>query len=360
MAKIAVDIRMMGPKTHGIGRYIRNLLREFALIPNDHLFFLLHNQAPPNLESAKYIFKIVSSAKFSLKSQIEIPYALKKISPDLFHAPSIDVPFFCPFPSVMTIHDLIPFVFPEYYPKYALLYLPLLRFAAARARIILVPSESTLKDVNRILGTPLDKIRVIPDAADAVFTCKKSARDEDILEKLNLPEKFFLTVANPRPHKNLAALLKALTFFKDKECVLAVVGEISNKDRVLINELNIERNIRLLGHITDESMAAAYRAATAFVFPSFYEGFGLPVLEAFASGCPVICSDTSSLPEIAGDGALLINPKDIKQIAEAMEKILSNCSMREQLSARALNRAGIFSWRKTAELTLKAYEEALE
>lgn len=361
MAKIAIDARFLCARTHGISRYIKNLLLEFETISSGHSFFILYNKEPLFFDKNKFFLKKISSGKFSLKGQIEIPQALKAISPDLFHVPSIDIPLFQNYPTIISIHDLIPFILPQYYPAYSFLYLPVLRYTAKRARIIIVPSGSTAGDVNRILKIPFEKIRIIPDAAEKQFS-KKGDPEEDglILEKFKIHEDFFLTVINDRPHKNLNGLLKAFFALKENKCQLAIVGKIDDCFHRLVKKAGFEQRVLFLGYVSDAQLASLYRTCLVFVFPSIYEGFGLPPLEALACGAAVISSNTSSLPEVVGQAGLFIEPGNSASIAEAMLKILHDVSLREDLKDKALKRASLFSWKKTAQLTLKAYEEAIK
>lgn len=307
-----------------------------------------------------YTFKKIHSKKFSLVEQVEIPWVLRGITPDVFHAPSIAVPLYQKFPTVITIHDLIPFIFPEYYPRQALLYLPFLKAAVKKAKIIIVSSIATKEDVNRILNAPFDKMRVIPDAAEEIFNpAVKPEEDKLILEKFNIKRNFFLTVVNQRPHKNLRNLLEAFMKLKEKEYQLVVVGSVSDDIRRFVEGQALSEKVLLLGHISDNDLASLYRGSFAFIFPSLYEGFGLPPLEALACGAAVICSFASCLPEVMGDAGLMIDPAKPSSMTEAMETLINNSSLRESLRAKSVKRASLFSWKNTAELTLKAYEETV-
>jgi len=358
--KIAIDVRMLSPKAHGLSRYLKNILNQFFTISKEHEFFLLHNEDPVYLGKPGYIFKKLNSKKFSLMEQIEIPLILKSITPDVFHAPSIAVPLYQKFPTVITIHDLIPFIFPEYYPRQALLYLPLLKAAVKKAKIVIVSSVATKEDVNRILKVPFDKMRVIPDAAEEIFNpAAKAKEDKSVLEKFNIKRNFFLTVVNQRPYKNLKNLLEAFMKLKEKEYQLVVVGSVSEDIRRFVNNEVLSEKVILLGHISDNDLASLYRSSFAFIFPSLYEGFGLPPLEALACGAAVICSFASCLPEVMQDAGLMIDPKKQSSMTEAMEALIDNSSLRESLKAKSVKRASLFSWKNTAELTLKAYEEAI-
>lgn len=357
--KVAIDVRMLSPKAHGLSRYLKNILNQFLVDSKKHEFFLLHNEDPVYQDKSGYIFKKLNSKKFSLMEQIEIPLILNNISPDVFHAPSIAVPLIQNFPTVITIHDLIPFIFPEYYPPYVLLYLPFLKASVKRAKIIIVSSHATKKDVVRILNVPFDKIRVIPDAAEEVFNpVVKPERDKSVPEKFNIKRNFFLTVVNQRPHKNLKNLLEAFIKLKEKEYQLVVAGSVSEDIRGFAERQPLSEKIILLGHISDNDLASLYRSSFAFIFPSLYEGFGLPPLEAMACGAAVICSDVSCLPEVIGDAGLMIDPKKPSSMTEAMEALIDNSSLRENLRNKSLRRSSLFSWKNTAGLTLKAYEEA--
>lgn len=358
--KIAIDIRMLSDKAHGISRYIKNLLSQFFTLSKEHEFFLLRGEDLDFLDKKRYIFKKLRAKKFSLQEQIEVPRILNGILPDVFHAPSIAAPLLQRFPTVITIHDLIPFIFPKYYPRHSLLYLPVLKAVAKKAGLILVPSESTQEDVVKILKISPEKIRITPEGPEKIFNPRAAEAEKEAVQRnFKLTENFFLTVVNPRPHKNFAELLKAFSALKEKNITLTVVGQVSDKDLKLTTRAGLEKRVFFLGDVPDNVLAVLYQTALAFVFPSLYEGFGLPVLEALACGAPVICSNSSCLPEVVGDAGLMIDPKNSSSITEAMKEIIKNSSLREQLIVKALKRASLFSWEKTAELTLKAYKEAV-
>jgi glycosyltransferase involved in cell wall biosynthesis len=268
---------------------------------------------------------------------------------------------------VVTFHDLTFFILPERYPRTRLAYFRSVSWATAKAADMLIcPSQAVRDDIVRILRAPPEKVRAIAEAAAPAF---RPIDDSAVVDRLRykhvLPDRFVLSVGSLEPGKNRTTLLKAFAELRRRgvEHKLVVAGQRAWKygdDFRLAEELGLKGDVIFTGYVSPEEMPALYAAADLFVFPSLYEGFGLPVLEAMACGVPVVASNVSSIPEVAGDAALLVGPRDAAALCDAMERILKDSDLRATLRHRGLERAATFSWERAARETLAVYEEAVK
>ena len=366
--RVAIDTR----KIHdfGIGTYIRNLLRQLARIDRDTEYVLLCRepdmgiaaQLGPNFRSVRE-----PSPNYSLREQIHVPWILRRERPDVYHAPHYVLPPAIRCRSVVTIHDCIHMMFPQYLPnRAAYAYARASMWAAARrSDRILTVSEASKRDILHLFNVKPEKIVVVYNAIDEHFAAIPS--DEHVArvrERYQLDHKFVLYVGNIKPHKNLVRLIEAFSQLRrthDDVKLLIIGDEISKLPalRRAVHRHKLHKHVRFFGFVSDETLAALYRLAAVFVFPSLYEGFGLPPLEAMASGAPVITSNVSSLPEVVGDAALLIDPYDPDAIADAMRQVLSDDGLRASLRERGLLRARHFSWERSIGRVRDIYGEVL-
>jgi glycosyltransferase involved in cell wall biosynthesis len=272
---------------------------------------------------------------------------------------------------VVTIHDVIPLILPTYGRSlHTWVYMRLVSAAARRARAIITVSETSRQDIVRTLGIPADRIHVIYNAVDASL---QPVADELALEGMRenhgITGDFLLYFGGFDVRKNVERVLRAFRaarsgFQRPGQLVLA--GALSHlghplypDPRPLISQLGLGKEVVVTGRVSEEEKALLYSAATAFVFPSLYEGFGIPVLESMACGTPVITSNTSSLPEVSGDAALLVDPESVDEIAEAMVRLWNDPSLREEFGRKGLQRARHFSWEESATRTLDVYRRAV-
>ncbi|MFP5503119.1 MAG: glycosyltransferase family 4 protein, partial [Candidatus Sericytochromatia bacterium] len=286
---------------------------------------------------------------------------------DVFHATNHLAPPARKSAVVATIHDLTAIRFPEWHAPYQRLVARYLPKSIRRTRLILADSQSTANDLMSYLDVPAEKIRVVPLAAAPHFDKPPSA--EALLAvraRYGLAGPYYLFVGTLEPRKNLGALLLAyqkLPRAMQEAHPLVLVGSRGWEDEKLISMIDALPTVRWLGRVPDADLPALMAEALAFVYPSRFEGFGLPVLEAMAAGAPVVTSTVSSLPEVTGTGAeaagLLVEPEDVEGIAGAMRQLAEDEDLRESLIRRGRERAKTFSWDRTAELTLAAYREAL-
>ena len=316
-------------------------------------------------------FRAVSetSEHYSVAEQIRIPLALRRERVALFHAPHYVLPPLVPCRSVVTIHDCIHLMFPQYLPSR-------LGFTFARAAIslasrraarVLTVSESSKRDILRLVDVSASKIDVICNGYDERFGIEPLAEDVvRVRERYQLHDKFVLYAGNVKPHKNLERLIVAFNLVRGRgleHLKLVLIGDDISRYAALrraVHSHQLHKYVRFLGYLPQETLAVMYRLAGVFVFPSLYEGFGLPPLEAMASGAPVVTSNVSSLPEVAGDAAILVDPYDPSAIADAIERVLCNEGLRRDLRTKGLARARQFSWETSVRRVRAVYDEVAE
>ena len=263
----------------------------------------------------------------------------------------------------VTIHDLIFDHFPSYMPRKELIpvYRLLTKIALWRAQGVITISEATKADLIELYKVAPDKIWVTPEAAAPSFRPVADAVKEAVRERYHLPKKFILTLGTMRPQKNIPTLLRAFAHILDQtDAKLVLAGHIDPRwpDEItpLIDELGLQARITQPGHIAEVDLPALYSLADLFAFPSTIEGFGLPPLEAMSCGTAVVVSNSSSLPEVVGDAGLLVDPMNVEELSEALLAVLENPAIRQELQAKSLQRAALFSWRQTAQRTMQAYQ----
>ncbi|MGE5358990.1 MAG: glycosyltransferase family 4 protein [Bacteroidales bacterium] len=368
--RIAIDARKL--HDFGIGTYIRNLLKQLARIDQATEYVLLcrpEDAAIVNELGRNFRAVPEPSKPYSVAEQIRVPLALKRIGADLFHAPHYVLPPLMPCKSVVTIHDVIHLLFPQYLPnRFAWAYARASLWAATRrADRILTVSETSKNDILRRFKVPAEKISVIYNAIDERFNVMPT--DEQVTrvrERYQLDHRFALYVGNIKPHKNLERLIDAFAQLRREgldDVRLLIIGDEISKFPALrraVHRHKLHKYVRFLGFVHIETLAVLYRLASVFVFPSLYEGFGLPPVEAMASGTPVVTSNVSSLPEVVGDAALLVDPYDAASIADGMRQVLTDCSLAARLSARGREQASKYSWQLSIEQVHQIYCEVMQ
>jgi len=302
----------------------------------------------------------------ALWERLLLPAASLRMGLDCLHFPAGQVahsPKTCP--QVATIHDLYAFAIPEVYPPHqAASQRRDLIATAARCDALIADSECTKNDMMRFLGLPPEAITVIPLAPRECFhKIREIEKPTDVRAALGLPERYFLCVGgkNNRFHKNTRRVVEAVGRLNEplrSQVGIVIVGresEYLDTVRGRADELGLRDQVMFTGIIDDEKLRLLYNLAAAFVFPSLYEGFGLPILEAMACGTPVITGNRGAMMEVAGDAAVLVDPDDPEEISDAMAHLLTDEVARDDFSSRGLARAGLFTWRKTAEITAEVY-----
>lgn len=363
---IGIDARMFHHT--GIGRYIKNLLRHMEHLEESKRYeFLVVDR---NLTAKEEFRQIKLNCKvFSLVEQLELPMKIAKANLDLLHSPQFNIPLMSRAVQVTTIHDCAYDRFPEEFPNRlaSVYYKFMFPLALQKSKRIIAVSESTKRDLIELYKIAPQKISVIYEGVDEVFFRElPNGRISELKMELRLDRDFALFVGLTRPRKNLERLLSAFAKLLSSlkgDVKLVLAGKVDTRFldvRKLAEQLKISDNVIQLGFVPEDKLLPLYKAATFLVLPSLYEGFGLPVLEAMAAGTPVITSNVSSLPEVVDRDAILINPYDVDEIAEAMYKLFTDSNLREELRQKGRERARQFSWTKCAERTLKVYDEALQ
>lgn len=357
--RIAIDARKL--RDFGIGTYIRNILIELSRLDRDTEYVVLCR--PDDVESGDVLgsnFRMVpeTSATYSVAEQFKIPLSLAREGVRLVHEPHYVLPPLIRCRSVVTIHDCIHLMFPEYLPnKLAYYYAKGSMWTAShKADRILTVSEASKTDILRFFNVAPDKVEVIYNAIDERFLAPPNAeRMELARQRYQLDHPFILYVGNIKPHKNLERLIDSFARARSQgldDLKLIIIGDEISKYpplRQSVHKHKLDKHVRFLGFQPMETLAAFYRLARAFVFPSLYEGFGLPPLEAMACGTPVVTSNVSSLPEVAGGAAMLVDPYDEDAIASAIVRAVSDDSLRADLIEKGLQRARTFSWKQSVK-----------
>ena len=367
--RIGIDARKL--HDFGIGTYIRNLLRELAQMDHDTEYVILvrpDDEAGVRALGENFRPVKLTAGNYSFAEQIRIPQALTREKVDLFHAPHYVLPPLVRCPSVVTIHDCIHLMFPQYLPnRWALAYARTsISLAAKRATRVLTVSESSKRDIQKFVDIPAGKIDVIYNSFDPRFGVEPNEEAVSrVRERYQLHADFVLYAGNVKPHKNLERLIEAFQVVRKRgldNLKLVLIGDDISKYTALrraVHRHQLHNYVRFLGYLPEETLAVMYRLAGVFVFPSLYEGFGLPPLEAMASGTPVVTSNVSSLPEVAGDAAVLVNPYDADAIADGLYRVLTDQNLRSELRRRGPERARHFSWESSVRRVREIYGQVL-
>lgn len=370
LMRIAINTLAAQGKFYGGARYIRNLVRGLAKIDGDNEYILYtspsevvyYRDLGPNFQLT---FRDSNRFMRILWEQTRLPWDLARRQVDVFHGTGFVSPLHKTCQQVTTVFDMTFFSLPEKHTLMKRAYFTrLIPASLARSDKVIVISESTREDVVRILGISPRKIKVTYPGKDERFKPIDNANGlNEVRSKYGLPErKVILFVGVIEPRKNLVTLLRAFEKLKDLHCeyCLVIAGATGwNYQDVFAEEakLGLKEHLFFPGFIADEDLPLLYNLAEVFVYPSVYEGFGLPVLEAMACGVPVITSNVSSMPEVVGDVGLLVEPTNVEQLAQALARVLRDSSLRQRMRDNGLERSRLFSWEKMARETLAAYQE---
>ncbi|HWR51350.1 MAG TPA: glycosyltransferase family 1 protein [Bryobacteraceae bacterium] len=371
--RIAFDARRI--RDFGVGTYIRNLIHALAAIDRENEYRLIAHRRdepelaklPPNFEIAPY-----PRPEDHWLNHLTFYFFLKELRADLVHMPVNLVPLLMPRPYVVTIHDMSSLLYAVDAQRRSFR-LFLFRRGLLRAKRVIAVSEATRRDVENLLGVPAERIRQIYDAPDPGFARRPGDPADEterlrILERYQINHPFILYAGAVRPQKNIPRLVEAFAVLRGdlerhpvyKDLRLIIIGdEISQNPAVrrAVIKTRVEDVVRFLGFVPFDTLRVFFEAAAAFVFPSLYEGFGLPPLEAMACGTPVVTSSVSSLPEVAGDAAMFVNPENVFDIARGIREVLTDDALRVELVRRGHEQARRFSWSNTAAEVLEIYRE---
>ncbi|GBC82141.1 D-inositol 3-phosphate glycosyltransferase [bacterium HR10] len=369
--RIGIDAHAIGSQTAGNETYIKNLIEALAAIDEENEYVLFFTR-PEVAEQWRDRFRnfrvwVVRPHTRYLRIPFSLPWAVWRAQVDLLHV-QYAAPPICPRPIVTTIHDLSFEHLPQFYtPRERWLLKLAVGYTARRAARILTVSEYSARDIRATYRVPPERIVVTPEGVSALFVpVRDQERIHAVRRRYGIARAYILSVGSLQPRKNLVRLIRAYVNVRRRDDELDHQLVIVGKKGWLYQDIfraaqhaPFAEDIIFTGYVPEEDLPALYSGATVFVYPSIFEGFGLPVLEAMACGVPVITSYSSSLPEVVGEAALLVNPYDERAIEEALQQVIWNDAMRRELSERGLRRAQQFSWKRTAELTLRAYEDVV-
>ncbi len=373
--RVAIDVRTVTQARSGVGNYVLNLLAGLRQVAPEHEFFLVGQRRnleilgqgqPPGLRHQARLSH-ESHPWGDLWEHLWLPRVLGRHGVQVMHGPATLIPLAGDgYACVATIHDLVAFLYPETIPKkYALYMTWLMRRVVQRAQRIISVSQCTKDDLVRVLGVPSERIAVIHEAAQPGFRpLEDQAALARVRRRYGIDKPFFYHVGNVEPRKNLPRLLKAFLLLRQRlagRAQLVISGQkgwLTGQLHGAMSKLDLDEDVIFTGYMPQEDLPLMMNAALAFVFPSLYEGFGLPALEAMSCGTPLITSNLSSLPEIVGDAALLVEPRDEKQIAEAMWRVFEDAGLRQRLKLAGMERAARFSWPEAARQTMAVYLDA--
>jgi glycosyltransferase involved in cell wall biosynthesis len=366
---IALDARLVYYRRYsGIGQYIVQLAEQLPGLDLDQRFIILHSRKDrmPLPHPAARRQALWTPSHHCLE-QFALPLELARLRLDLLHSPDFIPPFAGGFRRVITVHDLNFLVYPHFLTAESRRYYnDQIERAVTVADHILADSHATRLDLIKLLNVSDEKITVVWLAPDAgIYHVLEPAEIAAARERLKLPDRFILFAGTLEPRKNVAGLLRAYRLLLDRpaeipDLILAGSrGWLFDETRALIAELRLTDRVRWIDSPPEADLVALYNLATVFVLPSFYEGFGLTVLEAMACGAPAIISDRGSLPEIAGGAALEIDPDDPAELADTIERVLNDAALQHDLRHKGLERVKEFSWERCARETLAVYRRVL-
>lgn len=368
---VMIDAREAGPQPSGLARYTFNLLRGLARYAQDRRFTVLtnHPELLPELHDRDN-FRLISPGVRIIdpREQWIIPALVARYQPDIFHSPSMVAPRFLPrrVKRILTLHDTIPLSCPEGFHwhqrlAWKLYYEASIKPVAKVSHRILTVSEWSKRDISRQLGIPGEKIAVVYNWLEEHFGPVSDQAVADVRAKYGLPERFIFALGSHYRYKNPEGLIQAFSAIAPKHPDVKLVLKIGRPKRLdaLVRQLGLQNRVQYQGFVPDHELPALYRAATCFAFPSFYEGFGLPPLEAMLCGTPVVASHASSIPEVTGDAALAFAPKDVAELARQLDRVLSDPDLAESLRQAGYAQAAKFSVQRGIAETLALYDDVL-
>lgn len=375
MKTIGIDARLYGEKVgRGLGRYIKEVVNGVIEKNNEYNFivFLCGDNYEEFKVNNAYVQKVlVKSRWYTLREQFELPYLIKKYKIDLMHFPHFNVPIFCTAPFIVTVHDLILTKFPTtrastlhpfLYKFKDFAYRIVIRLAISKSLKILAVSQFTKDDIVEQFNTPPNKIIVTLEGVAGRLKGQND-NDKDVVLRYNINKKFLLYVGSAYPHKNLEILIKVFNQIskKNKDLSLVIVGKEDYFFKRLKNfSLQFEnKDIIFPGFVPDDELVSFYKEAEAYVFPSLYEGFGLPPLEAMQNGCPVLSSRESCLPEMLEDAAVYFDAKDEIDIKNKILEVLSDQKLRALLVEKGHLQAAKFDWETCVDQTAECYRKII-
>jgi len=361
--RIGIETSVLRMNRAGSGVYTRHLVANLQDLCHDHQLFLY---AFGSEGGRTFRTRFETVVRDTAWMHLVLPRKIRRDRIDVFHATSLGAPLPIPCPSVLTVLDLTVIRYPEWFDHrwfyfHTRTMLPIL---APRVDRIVTISHCSKRDLMEHYGLPAEKIAIIPPAVDhRLFHGQHDPRSvRSVCERFAVPGRFILSVGTLEPRKNLSRLIESFAILRRQamdDYLLVIVGAKGwQYDQIFrtVRTLGLEDSVRFLGYVPEPDLPLLYQAADLFVYPSLYEGFGVPILEAMACGCPVVCSNRSSMPEVVGDAGILVDPEDREAMADAMWRVLSDPSLAQALRIRGSERAQHFRWDASARMLLAVYE----
>ncbi len=364
--RIGFDCTPIMPMRSGVGHYTEQLLHHLLQVRPEWEFLLYSNRVL-NGETARLAGARPVDGHFRpsrwLWMQARLPRVIRHSQPDLCHFPNNSAPLVHVRPYVVTIHDASLFLYSRFHPRSRLLALRLLLpRVARRAAAVITVTQHARRDLVRVLGLAPEKVHVIGEAASAHFRPASPEERQRLQRKYRLPPRFVFYAGTLEPRKNLGRLIQALGKLQEQglepHLILAGPNGWLGNSRLeeAIQEAGLAGRVRYLGYVPEEDLPGLYSLATLFAFPSLYEGFGLPPLEAMACGAPTLTSRGSAMAEVCGEAALLVDPRDVDEMAQGLARLWTDASLRAELRERGFRQARKYSWEQTARETAALYE----
>jgi len=365
MRRLGIDARKLAD--FGIGSYLQGLLGEMVtLVPESDVVVLVAPESRDLLPELPERWRLVEveAGGYTVWEQVAVPLAAARAGIRVLHVPHYVIPLVYPGRIVVTIHDIIHVLFPEFLrPVLGFAYARfLIRSAVRRSSRVIAVSRTTADDLRRLFGANEARLRVIPNGIhESFFASGGVAGDAAALARLGVRQPYFLHVGNHKPHKNVEGVLKAYQIFvhsgRHQAPPLVLAGAFTPDGELArrAQGMGLADRVRCLGHLERSDLAALFRGAAVFVYPTLYEGFGLPVLEAMACGAPVVAGDVAAVREVAGDGVLRVNPRDVMELAGALRRLMDQPDLRDELRGKGREAAARYHWRQAAEATLAEY-----
>jgi glycosyltransferase involved in cell wall biosynthesis len=372
--RIGIDATALPPLPVGAGNDRIQLVKALATLQSEHEFVVFAQPRGPELIKLPYenpvewvIVGERDPGSRLIWEQLFFPKLVRESGVDLLHSLHYTRPIRLLCKSVVTFHDMTFFLYPELHTWARRQYFPqMMKASASRANELIAVSDSTRTDLIKVLRIDPDKVFTTHLGVNPGYKPIDDEREKiRVSEKYALPDKFILYVGLIEPRKNLPVLIEAFKQlieygFNYKLILVGRYGWMYRDVLDQVKELNLENMVRFLGYVPQEELPLIYNLATLFTYPTIYEGFGLPVLEAMACGVPVITSNVSSLPEIVNEAGILIPVNDTEALLDAMVRLIENANLRQELIHLGVQRAAKFSWAKTAQLTLQVYQRAMQ
>jgi glycosyltransferase involved in cell wall biosynthesis len=361
--RIGIDASITKLNQAGSGVYASSLIDALRRVDSSNTYHLFAGRHKRQMGQRKTFRSRIETIYHDIAwTHLVLPYQAWQTGIDVLHVPSSVMPLFSPCPTVISILDTTALAMPQHFNvwqrHYSRLLMPL---SARRASMIVTISEQSKRDIVERLNVQPGKVAVTYLAASPAFQPVSGQAIAEVKQRYGL-KSFILTVGTLEPRKNLSRLLQAYAWLNCSHQLVHVGPKGWQYDNILaqLDRLGLRERVRLLGYVPLDDLVGLYNAASLFVYPSLYEGFGLPILEAMACGCPVVTSNVSAMPEVAGEAAMLIDPYDVQAIAGAIQRVLGDPALADRMREQGFAQARRFSWERCAQETIGVYRRALE